>query len=565
MALTRRGFLKASGFGLLAASLGTLSACTPQATSGSAVWRGSGAGSTRAGSAPAGNAGSAAVGSPSEVVFVMDAASEPANGFDPLRGWGCGTQVHNPLIQSTLVTVNAEGGFDCDIATGYSTSDDGLTWTFGIRDDALFSDGTPLSATDVAFTINKLASGTTAGGIDLSFVQRAQATGATQVVITLEKPFNALPFVLSVVGIVPKALYKKKSYGTQPIGSGRWLLEEWTPGEQATFTANPTYYGSAPGIERLVVRFMAEGDALAAAQSGQADVVCVQPAYAGQVPSGYSLYDCTSVDCRGVSLPCQQAGQQREVGTATYAAGNEVTCHQELRQAISYVLDRQLMASEVLDGYGTAAYSPCDSASWANADMKVATNHLKARKLLTAAGWAKGDDGVYALEGLRASFALYYPQDDSLQQALAEAFSSQLASFGIEVTPTGAPLSGADDGLYAHQYSDAVLWGCGANSPVLLSDLAYSTSARNYAGLADETVDACIDAALAAESEADSYAQWQQAQDDIGPAGAASWAWLVNPEHLYLVRSALKLPSQKAHAFGQGWALAESAHEWAWQ
>lgn len=89
-----------------------------------------------------------------QVIIAMNPTSEPAAGFDPLVSWGCGEHVHEPLIQSTLVTTDANLAFHGDLATDYECSDDGLTWTFSLRDDVRFTDGEPLTAEDVAFTVN---------------------------------------------------------------------------------------------------------------------------------------------------------------------------------------------------------------------------------------------------------------------------------------------------------------------------------------------------------------------------------------------------------------------------
>ena len=84
------------------------------------------------------------------VVVAMDPNSEPASGFDPAFGWGAGEHVHEPLIQSTLTVTNADLTIGYDLATGYTVSEDGLTWTVTIRDGVSFTDGEPLTAEDVA-------------------------------------------------------------------------------------------------------------------------------------------------------------------------------------------------------------------------------------------------------------------------------------------------------------------------------------------------------------------------------------------------------------------------------
>ena len=172
-----------------------------------------------------------------QVVVTMTPSSEPAAGFDPLFSWGCGEHVHEPLIQSTLFTTDADLNFVNDLATSYDCSEDGLTWTFNIRDDVAFTDGVPLTAADVAFTILGIRDNEAAEA-DLSMVADAIATDDTTCVVTLTKPFNALLYTLAVVGIVPEHAYSA-DYGRNPIGSGRYMLEQWDVGQQVILTANP--------------------------------------------------------------------------------------------------------------------------------------------------------------------------------------------------------------------------------------------------------------------------------------------------------------------------------------
>ena len=225
-------------------------------------------------SALAGCGGSGATGAPAatsvdptrQVTIAMSSENEPSAGFDPCVDWGCGEHVHEPLIQSTLIATDEDMNFVNDLATEYSCSDDHLTWTFKIRGDVTFSDGEPLTASDVVFTVNTIKSSPNAQA-DLSMVAQAVAPDDTTVVHTLTKPFNALLYTLAVMGIVPEHAYGD-DYGANPIGSGRYQLVQWDRGQQAIFEANPSYYGDAPQIERVVVVFMGEDAALAAVRAG---------------------------------------------------------------------------------------------------------------------------------------------------------------------------------------------------------------------------------------------------------------------------------------------------------
>jgi peptide/nickel transport system substrate-binding protein len=217
-------------------------------------------------------------------------------------------------------------------------------------------------------------------------------------------------------------------------------------------------------MQRVVVVFMDEDAALAAARAGQVDIVYTSALYAEQNVPGFELLTCTSVDSRGISLPCAPAGGTRDEAGSAYAAGNAATSDLALRRAMSYGLDRELMVQHVLAGYGTAAYSVCDGMPWACEDMRVPTSAAEAALYLTEGGWQAGSDGVLvrSQDGQRAAFDLWYPAGDSVREALAAEFGNQMAGLGIAVTPRSA---GWDE-LYLHQYSDPILWGWGSNSPV---------------------------------------------------------------------------------------------------
>ncbi len=542
MAFTRRSFVRMTGFGIVAAALGgSLTAC--------------GTGSQQDSEKS------------DEVIVAMTRSSEPEAGFDPFYSWGCGEHVHEPLIQSTLITTDKDLNFVNDLATSYEASDDGLTWTFKIRDDVKFTDGKALTAKDVAFTLNGIKE-FEGSELDLSYMKKATAEDDATVVITLNKPFNALLYTLAVVGIVPEHAYSAKEYGTNPIGSGRYVLEQWDKGQQVIFTANPDYYGEAPKMKRVVVVFMDEDASLGAAQSGDVDVCYTAATLADQTPQGYGLLSCASVDCRGISLPANEPGYKKNDGEGNRAAGNAVTANVEVRQAINLAVDRQTLVDNVLSGHGSVAYSVCDNLPWASEDMQVTTDLTAAVKVMEDAGWVKGDDGIYARGGLRAEFDLYYASSDSVRQAIAAEFSNQLKDFGIEVTPVGSSWTTDANGLYAHQYSDPIVWGWGANSPTQVYDLIFADSASNYADYKSETIDKHLNAALAAGSVEESYDEWKQAQwdgkDGVAPQGAATWVWLANVNHLYFVREGLNVAEQKPHPHGHGWSLVNNVDQWTW-
>ncbi|MEN4006983.1 MAG: ABC transporter substrate-binding protein [Methanobacterium sp.] len=102
------------------------------------------------------------------IAAISGHGGEPEAGFDPIKGWAIGEE---PLIQSTLFKRNNTTLVN-ELATNYSVSGDGLTWTVNIRNDVKFTDGVPLTAKDVAFTFNEAAK--VGAGMDLTMLVSSQ-------------------------------------------------------------------------------------------------------------------------------------------------------------------------------------------------------------------------------------------------------------------------------------------------------------------------------------------------------------------------------------------------------
>ncbi len=544
--LSRRTFAKVAlaGGGALALG-GALSGCSQPANSENDTEEGGAQGETQA-----------------QVIVTMPTGAEPAAGFDPFVSWGCGEHVHEPLIQSTLIVTNADMSFSNDLATDYFCSEDGLTWTFSIRNDAVFSDGKPLTAADVAFTINGILASPTAEA-DLSMVDEAVATGDYTVELHLNRPFNILLYTLANVGICPEHAHGA-DYGEHPIGSGRYVLTQWDKGQQVIFDANPTYYGEKPQIERVVVLFMDEDASLAAAQSGSVDLAYTSATFAENIVSGYDLFDCETVDSRGISLPMLPAGSTWESGGQTYEAGNNVTSDLALRQAMSIALDRDLAIKHTLGGFGTPAFSVSDGMPWASEDMRVETDVERAKTILAEGGWAAGSDGVLAKGDVRAEFDLLYMAPDTVRQALAADFAEQMAALGIKVNVQGLSW----DELKPQSYSQAILWGWGSNSPVEIYELNHSDGWGDYACRKSDATDGYLEQAVSQTDIADSYEYYRLAQWDgqvgVTPESDAPWVWIANVDHLYFAREGLKVAEQKPHPHGHGWSIINNVDKWSW-
>ena len=497
------------------------------------------------------------------VVVAMDPNSEPAAGFDPAYGWGAGEHVHEPLIQSTLTVTNPDLTIGYDLATDFFVSDDGLTWTVTIREDAVFTDGEALTAEDVAFTYNTVKSSSSVN--DFTMLDYAEAADDTTVVFHMTRPFSIWPYTMAIVGIVPEHAYDAATYGSNPIGSGRYTLVQWDRGQQVILEANPNYYGDAPAMERVVILFIEEDAAFLAAQAGQVDVAYTSATYSDQTVDGYTLTAYDSVDNRGINLPAVPAGTD----AAGRAVGNDFTADVLVRRAINIGIDRQEMIDHVLNGFGSPAYSVCDGLPWYNPAAQVEYDPEGAARLLDQAGWLLGEDGTRWKDGTQASLEILYSTGDSVRQALAADLAEQLGELGIACTIRGVGW----DTAYTDALRTPLVWGWGAHTPMELYNLYHSQGAgqdrtAQYSPYSNAAVDAYMDQALASTDLEESYRLWQLAQWDgstgVTQEGDIPWVWLVNVDHLYWVRDGLEIAQQKIHPHGHGWSLVNNVDQWSW-
>ena len=508
------------------------------------------------------NAGESQVSREDSVIVAMEPTAEPETGFDPAFGWGAGEHVHEPLIQSTLTVTNPDLTIGYDLATDTSVSEDGLTWTVTIRGDVKFTDGEPLTAGDVAFTYNTVKE--TSSVNDFTMLDRAEALNDTTVVFHMTRPFSIWPYTMAAVGILPEHAYDSRTYGTNPIGSGRYMLKQWDQGQQVILEANPDYYGEAPKMKQVTILFMEEDAAFLAAQAGQVDVAYTSATYSDQNIDGYELVAYETVDNRGFNLPAVPEGTDEE----GRQRGNDFTSDVRVRRAINLGIDRQEMIDHVLNGYGSPAYSVCDQLPWYSEASEVAYDPKEAGKLLDEAGWRMGPDGVREKDGVKASLNLLFSTGDSVRQALVEDFADQMEELGIACTTEGVGW----DTAYDRALADPLLWGWGAHTPMELYNIYHteekSGSAR-YSPYGNEAVDAYMDQALASGDLEESYALWQKAQWDgttgVTQEGDIPWVWLVNIDHLYWVRDGLRVAEQKIHPHGHGWSVVNNVDQWNWE
>lgn len=485
---------------------------------------------------------------------------EPDEGFDPLLGWGgYGT----PLFQSTLLKRDENQAVIGDLAERWQLSEDRCLWRIRIRSDAVFSDGKPVTAADVAFTFNQAAG--TGGKTDVTALKHAVAVDEHTLDIHLKAPQITFINRLITLGIVPAHAYGE-TYSRNPVGSGPYRLDRWDEGRQMIMEANSLYYGEKPSIKRVVFIFMEEDAAFAAAKAGTVHVIRVPQMLSKQKIPGMTLHAVPSVDNRGVCFPCVPA--QDKSSPEGCPVGNDVTADIAIRKAINYAVDRQVLVEGILEGFGSPAHGPVSTLAWDEPNAAIEDGDLeRARYILAQGGWKDMDgDGIVEKKGIEASFDLLYDASDTIRQSLALAVSDASEKIGIKVVVTGKSW----DDIYKLMHANAVLFGFGSFDQTEMHNLYFGQrkgdAVHNAGYYKNKTVDRFLTAAMSASSEKEAIPFWKKAQwqGETGfcAKGDAAWAWLVNLDHTYFVSNKLDIGKTRTEQHGS--FIIANLPQWKW-
>lgn len=490
--------------------------------------------------------------------LILAIGGEPEDGFDPTTGWG---RYGSPLFQSTLLTRDADFSVGYDLATDYEVSNDGYVWSVTIQEDVVFSDGEPLTAEDVVYTFDMTKE--SASVVDLTNLASVSNVGNT-VEFTLHEPQSTFIHALVTTGIVPEHAHDE-SYAQSPTGSGPFEFVQWDKGQQLIVGVNEHYYGEKPEFEQVTFLFLAEDAAYAAARRGDVDVAAIPPGFATDEIDGMKIVALESVDNRGIGFPVVESG---DVTDEDFPIGNDVTSVEAVRQAVNMALDREALVDGILEGYGTVAHSVNDGLPWWNEETVIEDNRMaEAEAMLVADGWYDdAGDGILEKDGQKLEFTLLYPASDQLRQSLSIAVSDMLKPLGMNVIVEGKSWDKIERGMHEH----AVMLGWGSYNPLEMYHL-YSSSMKgagwyNTGYYENELVDGYMESALLSKTEEEANEYWKLAQWDgetgTSALGDAPWAWLVNLDHVYLIRDGLDIGEQKIQPHGHGWPVTDNLSEW---
>lgn len=482
-----------------------------------------------------------------------------SGGYDPTAGWGIWSV--DPF-HSALLTHDDKNNLVNDLATDMKVSQDGLHYTFTIRTDAKFSDGKPVTAEAVVFTFNTAKKA--AGAVDLSYMESVKAIDSSHVEIVLKKPWAAFPETVASLGIVAPHAYGK-DYGSKPVGSGPWKLVAFQKEQQMILEPNEYYYGTKPKLKKVTVVNIGADAALAAAQSGQVDVMFVSGEFIKNKIKGMKTISVPSTDVFAINLPVEPERQENGI-----VVGNNVTSDLAIRQALNIGISRTEIIKNALNGFGTPAFNFSTHLPWVNQELVIQDGKVEeAKAILEKAGWKDSDgDGVREKNGVKAEFTINGRSNDIDRYHTAVALADEAKKLGIKINAVSKAWSEARK-IARHT---PTTWGFGTISPEIFYNHHHSSQIgvnviNNSAMYHNPKVDAYIEEAMRATSQEEVNRLFKKAQWDgiTGTKVDIPYLWIAESHVNYFVNDQLDIGKPSVRPRGQGMALLYNMTEWQWK
>jgi peptide/nickel transport system substrate-binding protein len=302
-----------------------------------------------------------------------------------------------------------------DLATSWTISPDGLTYTFKLR-DAKFSDGSPVTASDVAYSINRAKNYKGGWGFLITAVSSITAPDPSTVVVALSQSHAPLLADLAMYAFsaLPQKLVETQgdTFFTHPVGSGPFVVSSYSPETEVDLKVNPYWYGTKPKISNVKVKIVTNDNTrVLDLQSGNVDVIENPPGnltaqITGNPKLAVDLFPSTRVDFLEMSTK------------------NQYFSNVKVRQAVRYALDLDAMNKLAYQSAATPATSflPYKMLYWNSTLPAPKVDLGKAKSLLAEAGFPNGfTTNLIAVSG------------DAAGQAQAVVIKDDLAKIGITV------------------------------------------------------------------------------------------------------------------------------------
>ncbi|ULL18844.1 ABC transporter substrate-binding protein [Paenibacillus sp. H1-7] len=352
------------------------------------------------------------------------------------------------VLFASLVTKDETGKPIPELAEKWETSPDQLTYTFKLKPNLKFSDGSPLTAEDVAFTLTLLHDPAYDGRVDIAQAnikggkaykeKTADSVAGIKVVdpqtiqIVTEK-VSTLTLPLIGGEVLSKAYYGKdykqgnldyiKTLHDKPLGAGPYKFDKFVKGQEVRFVANPNYYAGKPAVENFIFKITNNETNLQYLKVGETDF--------DRFTANRDNYD----QLKALGFANINTFTATSYVYLDFNSGGKLLKDKRVRQALYYGLDRQKFTDILYQGFGEVANVPVSPASWAY--TKDVTPYpfdpQKAKQLLDEAGWKVGADGIREKDGQKLKLQYLGRKGYNIDDVLIPLAKENFKDIGIAV------------------------------------------------------------------------------------------------------------------------------------
>ena len=428
---------------------------------------------------------------------------------------GATSLVYEPLLQANAVK---PGQYYKWLATGYTWSNGGKSITFTIRPGVKWSDGTPLTAADVAFTFNLIKKYPDVNNTGLATT--SVSSSGNQVTLHFATPQYAnLQNIAAQTYIVPQSVWSKvgdpgKYADPNPVGSGPYTVSQFSS-EGITFKANPTYWGGKPAVSEVQFpTYASSNTALAALQTDQLH-------WGGNfIPGVQQVFEAGHASHKVWFPPVQTNSLEPNL--------NKFPTNQlAVRKAISLAIDRTALSQQAEGGLEPAVSNASGltlpifqqflSPSVANATLNAHSDIAGAKQVLQQAGYVLGSDGLFRTKsGQKLTINITNPSSFADYATGDQMIAGWLRQAGIDASFVGQSVTAWSSDIASGNFQLTSHWSQTSVSPYQLyndwlnSALATNNAAGNYERLKDANVDSMLNKLAQAKSVSDQ-------QTDVAP------------------------------------------------
>ena len=461
--------------------------------------------------------------------LVVAISADPGQ-FNPAITTSGSVHTGSELLYNGLVSYDENAAPQPDLALSWEIEEDGALYRFQLRDDVVWHDGTPFTSADVKFTFENVLTefhSRTAASVG-AVLESVDTPDDSTVEFRFTEPYAPLLQQLDVTEapIIARHLYEgsdpvENPVNLQPIGTGPFMFQSYSPDEEVVFVKNPDYFESGlPKLDEVVMRVIPDaGSQVIALEAGEVDWLWGVP--------GPELERLSADDAYETMQTLVNPGGANCIMTVSFNLDRPMFQDQRVRQALAHGLDRQAFLDRAAFGQGNIATAPISSgipSAYADGLDMPAYDLDEAARLLDEAGWARDGDGTRTAQGVDGvedgtplSFGVHvYPTFSTY----GELMKALLLDLGVEVEVNALePPTLIDEVFTQRAFDTNIISYCNGTDPEVGVRRMYISSNiapipfSNSSGYVNEDVDALFDEArntVDPDARADVYRELQE-------------------------------------------------------